>query len=224
MEEKAQQNAHDEFILKVLQLLDKGSFNDAKAMWLQDVLHLSPESIKENINHSEDEYGFSGYKHWFPVEKYTRCSNNKCPAHDNLFFQTDNSSLLDLRPLSIGHFLLMANKAFSAGNKCLECFQDYEYTLSFKFGDVPFLVYPINDDGSLQSRESRMRFTQVIKGIKYEVFAYTVLQNAQNIGAHYYVKFVKNYKKFVFDGLDSKSKMETENAENIVTRVWLLKA
>lgn len=104
---RARSSSHDHRILQTILHLVAGNYTAAKSNWLQNVLGQSASSVKDPTYRSEDEYGFAGIKHWFPISRNYVCENGVCGT---TFEETGegyrNDSIFDVRPFSIDHLLL----------------------------------------------------------------------------------------------------------------------
>ncbi len=218
--------AHDQtkekYILQTLLCFLKGESDGAKTCWLTEALGLTQGVISSKEFYSEAEYGWKALEQWFPIKRNYWCSNEDCVGfQDREFWIAENVTLLDLHPFSVDHFLTMVNGEIFAGYKCTQCLSRMKTDVTFEFEDMPFIFYGVNENGHGKSREDFLRYTQKIKGVTYKVFAYTVLLNEGKPSAHFVTKFVLNYKKIVYNGLDNNPVSQGLKTNEIVTSVWL---
>jgi len=222
LENAALNNEREKNILQTILFFAKGEYDKAKSTWLTQALGHTWQVISSSEHHSEDDYGWQALKHWFPIKRIYRCSNEDCEGfQDQGFWTVEDVTLLDLHPFSVDHFLTLVNGECFAGYKCTHCMSKMKTSIKFEFKNMPFLFYGINENVQCKARETFLRVTQKIKGTVYKVFAYTILLNSGTPSAHYVTKFMQNYKKIVYNGLDSHPVTEVGKTNEIVTSVWL---
>lgn len=124
----------------------------------------------------------------------------------------------------------MVNQKTPCGKSCPVCQQDLLMRITFKFKNTPFFSYAIFSNVEEGTKESSLRLTQVIKGVKYVVFAYTITLYPETSFAHFVTKFVQFYydgrksAKFVYDGMLSKPEIQQKLSNELVNTVWLIRA
>lgn len=187
---QAKDSEKDHNVLHTILFLVNGDYEAVKSHWLEKVICKSVEFVKQTIYRSEDEYGYAGVKHWFPVKRHYFCSNSVCCSD---FEETcdgfTDDSLLDQRPFSADHFLLMVNQKITSGKPCVVCENELRLGVEFVFKNMPFIAYAIYSNVEDCTTESTMRLTQIIKGVKYRVFAYTCVLYPETENSHFVVKF-----------------------------------
>lgn len=172
--------------------------------------------------HSEDDYGWGALKHWFPITRNYWCSNQDCFGFkDQGFMIHEDVSLLDIHPFSIDHFFTIVNGEYFAGYKCTQCDSKMKTTVTFKFKNMPFIFYGIFYNLQGKAGENFLRYTQKIKGVTYKVFAYTILLDSGKPSAHFVTKFMQNYNRIVYNGLNSQPVCQVGKTNEIITSVWL---
>lgn len=212
----------DKNIQKAIASLRKGEINEAKTLWMVNVLELSIATVKDPTFHTEFDYGWKGFADWFPTRRRFSCNFASCTPNEKQKFVDEEQSIVTLRPFSVSHMLYwLNNKHKAVGKKCQACGGDVLVEIDLLF-DSQFLFYGLGGSKA-ESSESKLITTQIIKGVKYIVYAYTCIIHAETKNAHFVTKFIVDRMIVVYDGMNDEPRLQSSTTDEIVTGIWLIK-
>lgn len=222
----------DPSILSAIQHCVQRSYDEAKTVWIRDVLKQDPsKSIRAPGNMYGSEFD-NGLKHaglLFSVKILHSCTNYKCGGYGNsLFFkQTDKQLghqpgyLTDCISFTPEDFINALNSETSFPIKC-SCGSERMRTIDLVFEDPPFLFYTLMH-AEKSVRESDIPKNHKIKNSNYCLFAYTVKVGDVPGAEHFLVHFIIDNVHLVYDGQSKHAFVRQKVTNYMVTSVWLLR-
>jgi hypothetical protein len=219
-------------LLKLFAEMKARDYTKAKRLWIFEVCKLSQMSEevyncivndKEGTMDffgSEEERGVRFVLPWFNIKKVYNCSNSSCRIPKIEIVNTFS----DFMCSSSSSFAFTFNNTTSMN--CDRCKKTSAKTSYGFIDDKPpsILALSIVDRDS-SFNDEQLHTKMKLKGVNYNLFAYTIILRPRCSIAHIVTVFVTPGGKLLYDGMIDKLSSYRKQPENsIVNTVWLVKA
>jgi hypothetical protein len=179
-----------------------------------------------NVAGEERDHAFAAIGHWISLVQ-TRVCHGDCSLKQS-GTRIRIRDMHTIYRLNVVDFLRLINTGEI--EKCTKCKGRLEETWEFEQEPPEILFYCLQggayDKGA--TTESRLPIIQVVKGIPYQVFAYSLYQGGvgKEATSHIVTGLYNNGNRVLFDGLmdDFKANYGKKLSEKSVISVWLVKA
>ncbi|OXA49610.1 CXXC-type zinc finger protein 1 [Folsomia candida] len=204
-------------LARIFGLLDNESFDEARGLTLKKLMNYSPAILESGDFFDSEEKFLDAIRTLVPIVRRKRCKNSMCNLHD----KADQYAT----EFFVSNLLEAKTKFNRQIIKCVagSCKGKFNCEIWYKwpeFGPSAFLTYSVplpQGNHVFVENDILMRHNMVDEAFK--VFAYSVRRG----GAHFYVVFCYNRKKFIYDGLTAGRLLEFKPAPkgHSVSTVWL---
>ncbi|CAL8071317.1 unnamed protein product [Orchesella dallaii] len=234
--ERALFDPMDEAIKHAMVALVGNKLNEAKTIWIRDVLKIDvpSKSKRGSIDLLESEYenGYGRLEKWMEIARYSMCTNSKCQRYVDLDAPAwHKSTLVTVEIVNIGNNLAhypddvleqLNGTTILLTSHCEIC--KMRLRKRHRQLESPcFFFYSLLSEKGKNFPETNLKLTQDIMGKTYKVFAYTTITKPLQSGVpHFVTVFVHDKKRIVFDGLKKAAYTSNPLHERKVTSVWLV--